>query len=388
MTLAPFVGALLLAAGCAQRSDSTPPNPGATLPATVASIAGRGPNPQVRAGASNPTAVTQVYQLASPAVVTVTSTIQSNAGPLGMAQQQGTGSGFIIDGDGRIITNNHVVEDANRLEVTLPGGKTVPAQLVGRDPFFDLAVISVDPSGSQLTTATLGDSDQLQIGELAVAIGNPFGLEGTVTTGVISARRATVPEPEGGGVLIDAIQTDASINPGNSGGPLLNADGEVIGINTLARLGVSGGTAGINFAIPINAAKRIVPALIQSGTYNHPFLGVGTVPITQSIAQELGLSVSSGLIVQTVEPGSGAAQAGIRAAGPPQQIRSRQVGAGGDIITGVDGQPLNQGADLLTYLERNKSPGDTVNLQILRDGQEQTVPVKLGNRPPPTPSGR
>jgi 2-alkenal reductase len=264
----------------------------------------------------------------------------------------------------------------------------VPAQLVGRDPFFDLAVISVDPSGSQLTTATLGDSDQLQIGELAVAIGNPFGLEGTVTTGVISARRATVPEPEGGGVLIDAIQTDASINPGNSGGPLLNADGEVIGINTLARLGVSGGTAGINFAIPINAAKRIVPALIQSGTYNHPFLGVGTVPITQSIAQELGLSVSSGLIVQTVEPGSGAAQAGIRAAGPPQQIRSRQVGAGGDIITGVDGQPLNQGADLLTYLERNKSPGDTVNLQILRDGQEQTVPVKLGNRPPPTPSGR
>jgi S1-C subfamily serine protease len=343
---------------------------------------------QTSAGASNPTAVSQVYEMASPAVVTVTSTIQSNTGLTGTAQQQGTGSGFVIDQDGHIVTNNHVVQDANRLEVTFTTGTTVPAQLVGRDPFFDLAVIRVNPSGSSLSTVTLGDSDQLKVGELAIAIGNPFGLEGTVTTGVISARRATVSEPEGGGVLIDAVQTDASINPGNSGGPLLNANGEVIGINTLARLGVSGGTAGINFAIPINAAKRIVPALVQTGTYGHPYLGVATVPITTSITQELGLNVSSGLIVQTVEPGSGAAQAGIRAAGPPRQIRSREVGVGGDIIVGVDGQPLNQAADLLTYLERNKSPGDTVNLTVSRDGQQQTVAVTLGTRPPPTPISR
>ena len=290
----------------------------------AASTAGRTPLLQTSAGASNPTAVSQVYDMASPAVVTVTSTIQSNSGLTGTAQQQGTGSGFVIDQDAHIVTNNHVVQDANRLEVTFTTGTTVPAKLVGRDPFFDLAVIRVDPTGSPLSTVTLGDSDQLKIGELAIAIGNPFGLEGTVTTGVISARRATVSEPEGGGVLIDAVQTDASINPGNSGGPLLNANGEVIGINTLARLGVSGGTAGINFAIPINSAKRIVPALIQTGTYGHPYLGVGTVPITTSIAQELGLNVSSGLIVQTVEPGSGAAQAGIRAdrsAAPDSQSR-------------------------------------------------------------------
>jgi S1-C subfamily serine protease len=380
-----FATFLIISTGCVQPSQSPPtsgpqqPTEAATAP--VASAPAGALLAQNGGGTRNAMSVSQVYQQASPAVVTVTSTVVGTSALSSTAPQQGTGSGFVIDQDGHIVTNNHVVQDANRLEVTFIGGTTVPARLVGRDPFFDLAVIKVDPTGSALSTVTLGDSDQAQIGDLAIAIGNPFGLEGTVTTGVISARRATVPEPEGGGVLIDAIQTDASINPGNSGGPLLNASGEVIGINTLARLGVSGGTAGINFAIPINAAKRIIPSLVQTGSYSHPYLGVGTVPITSSIAQELSLPVDSGLIVQTVEPGSGAARAGVQAAGPPRQIRSREVGVGGDIIVAVDGQPLKQAADLLTYLERNKSPGASVNLTILRGGQQQTVTVTLGARP-------
>jgi len=207
----------------------------------------------------------RIYRDVSPAVVLVTSTVVQSDFTQQAVPQQGTGSGVIIDNQGYIITNNHVVEDANRLEVSLPDNSIVRANLVGRDPWFDLAVIKVDVPPDRLTTATLGDSDQLQIGELAVAIGNPFGLERTVTSGVISARRATVEEPGGSGVLIDAIQTDAAINPGNSGGPLLNSRGEVVGINTLARVGQGGGQAGINFAIPANAAKRIVPALIQTG---------------------------------------------------------------------------------------------------------------------------
>ncbi|MFN0073321.1 MAG: S1C family serine protease [Chloroflexota bacterium] len=383
----PFIGALFLATACTLPSEmQVPPAVSQPAPPSPSPVAAK-PTVQLSSGAMNASTVSQVYQQASPAVVTVTSTLVQAGALTTTAQQQGTGSGFIIDLNGHIVTNNHVIQDADRLEVSLTAGRTVPAQLVGRDQFADLAVIRIDPTGLPITPVTLGDSDQLQIGELAIAIGNPFGLEGTVTTGVISARRATISEPGGTGILIDAVQTDAAINPGNSGGPLLNARGEVIGINTLARLGVGGGTAGINFAIPINAAKRIVPALIQSGSYSHPYLGVGTVPITASIATELGLPVSTGLMVQTVEPGSGAARAGIRpASGPPRQIRSREVGLGGDIIAAVDGQTLDQASDLLTYLERNKSPGETVNLGILRDGQRQTVSVTLGARPPPAPS--
>jgi 2-alkenal reductase len=204
-----------------------------------------------------------------------------------------------------------------------------------------------------------------------------------VTTGVLSARRPAVAEPNGSGVLVDAIQTDASINPGNSGGPLLNARGEVIGVNTLARLGAGGAPAGINFAIPINAVKRIIPELIANGVYKHPFLGVGTMEITESIAQQLNLPVQEGLMVQSVTAGTGAATAGLRPATSPQSVRSREVGVGGDIIVAVDGQPVRRSPDLLVYLERNKHPGEIVTLTVVRDGQRLDLPVRVGERPLP-----
>jgi S1-C subfamily serine protease len=222
----------------------------------------------------------------------------------------------------------------------------------------------------------------VEIGELAIAIGNPFGYERTVTIGIVSGRRAAVETPGGTGVLVDAIQTDASINPGNSGGPLLNGRGEVIGVNTLARLIQGMGQAGINFAIPVNAVKRIAPRLIAGGTYSHPFLGVGAVAITESIATELSLPVREGLIVQSVTPGSGAAAAGIRPSTQARQVRSRELGVGGDIIVAVDGQPMRSSPDLLVYLERSRQPGDTVTVTVNRDGQNQDIPVRVGDRPP------
>jgi S1-C subfamily serine protease len=337
-------------------------------------------------------AVIRVYRDASPSVVNVISTVVSrDFFNQIQPRPSGTGSGFILDEQGHIVTNNHVVEDANRLEVTLRDGSTVAARLVGRDPRSDLAVVRVDASRDKLAVARLGDSSQIQIGEMAIAIGNPFGFERTVTAGVVSGRRAVVEEPGGGpvpgaqgptpGLLINAIQTDASINPGNSGGPLFNSRGEVIGINTLIVSPGGAGNIGIGFAIPIDYAKRIVPDLIAKGAYAHPFLGIATQQITETIAREAGLQVTEGLLVAQVDPGTPAARAGIRGGTRPQDTRSRQVSLGGDIITAIDGQPLKRPEELLAYLETQKSPGDTVNLTIIRDGQTRQVPVQVAERP-------
>jgi S1-C subfamily serine protease len=386
-----LAGALLLVlSGCdvaripgqavAPTPTQAPPTPVPPTPVPPTSVPAPTAAPAPRAVLGFDTV--DVYKRVSPGVVLVTSSIvRPDFFQQATPPQQGVGSGFIIDGQGHIVTNNHVVEEAERLEVSLPDNSVVPARLIGRDPWFDIAVIKVDVSPERLHQLTLGDSDAVEIGELAIAIGNPFGLERTVTTGIVSARRATVDSPGGTGVLVDAIQTDASINPGNSGGPLLNARGEVIGVNTLARLIQGVGQAGINFAIPINAVKRIAPELIAAGTYNHPFLGVGTVAITESIATELSLLVREGLIVQSVTPGSGAASAGIRPSTQPRQVRSRELGVGGDIIVAVDGRPMPRSPDLLVYLERYRRPGDTVTLTVNRDGQTQDIPVRVGDRP-------
>jgi 2-alkenal reductase len=226
----------------------------------------------------------------------------------------------------------------------------------------------------------LGDSDQTQVGEQVMAIGNPYGLEGTVTTGVVSSRRPVVSEPEGDGILVNAIQTDASINPGNSGGPLLNGRGEVIGITTLGLM-PQGGQAGLNFAIPINSAKRILPDLIANGSYAHPFVGIGTAEITSTIASQLNLPVQQGLLVQAVEPNSAAGQAGLRGGSQQQQAGARSVAAGGDIITAIDGQPVRRPEDFIAHLELQKKAGDQITLTILRDGQQRDISLTLGQRP-------
>jgi S1-C subfamily serine protease len=351
----------------------------------IASVPGVSAAPVAAAAAntqaSNPyDTVIQVYRDSRPSVVTVISSAVQ-PGFRSEPQPTGTGSGFMIDARGYILTNNHVVDQANKLEITLANGTTLPAELVARDARFDLAVIKASIPADQLRVMTLGDSDLVQVGEQAIAIGNPYGLEGTVTSGIVSSRRPAVAEPGGGdGVLINAIQTDTSINPGNSGGPLLNARGEVIGVNTL-EMTPNGGQTGLNFAIPINNARRILPDLLTSGAYVHPFVGIISAEITSQVASALTLPVQQGLLVQSVEPNSGAARAGIRGGSQPREVGSRQVAAGGDIITMIDSQRVRRPEDFIAYLELNKKAGESVTLGIVRDGQQRDVQVTLGERP-------
>ena len=323
--------------------------------------------------------VIQVYREWRPSVVTVLSSVVTpdfRAKP----ETNGAGSGFMLDDQGHILTNNHVVADANRLEITLANGTTLPAELVGRDPRFDLAVIKANIPADQVRVMKLADSDAVQVGEQVIAIGNPYGLEGTVTAGIVSGRRPVVNEPSGDGVLVNAIQTDASINPGNSGGPLLNARGEVVGVNTLGLM-PNRAQAGLNFAIPINNAKRILSDLLAKGTYAHPFVGIASAEITAQVASELGLTVETGLLVQSVEPGTGAEKAGLRGGSQPREVGSRRLAVGGDIIVAIDGQKVRRPEDFIAYLELNRKANENVTLTIIRDGQQRDVQVTLGERP-------
>jgi S1-C subfamily serine protease len=281
------------------------------------------------------------------------------------------------------------------LNVTFQDKSTVPAKLVGRDPDNDLAVIQVDISGtddqgaaisSRVKPVTLGDSDEVVIGETVVAIGSPLGLQQTVTQGIVSARRTPGEETGRAGESLDllggAIQTDAAINPGNSGGPLFNAAGQVIGVNT-AILSQSGGNEGIGFAIPINVVKRVVPQLIADGRYRHPLLGVTTLSIAQigaAAKQQLGIPQNlKGLLV--VEVTAGAQQAGIQPGTRQTNIGGELIPAGGDIIVAIDGQPVSAGGDLRAYIENNKHPGESVVVTVVRNGQRQDVSVTLSERP-------
>jgi 2-alkenal reductase len=343
-----------------------------------------------------------VYQQNGPSVVNITSlAVLPGAGFGSQAQQpqtqpQGIGSGFFVDSDGRIVTNNHVVQDADQLAVTLSDQTTVSAQLLGRDPDNDLAVIKVDPNATDLNgrtiadrikPVTLGDSDQVTIGETAIAIGSPLGLDQTVTEGIISARRnpgenSPVPGAQIADILGGALQTDAAINPGNSGGPLFNSGGLVIGVNS-SILSQSGGNEGVGFSIPINVVKRVVPELIQSGHYRHPQLGVTTVALNDlspQAKQQLGFQPNQrGLLVQQVT--AGAQQAGIQPGTRRTQIGNQTLLTGGDIIVGIDGHPVATGGDLRGYIENNKHPGDTTTVSVLRNGQRQDIPLTLSERP-------
>jgi 2-alkenal reductase len=340
-----------------------------------------------------------VYQRNAASVVNITS-LALIPTLRGFAQQpQGVGSGFIYDDQGRIVTNNHVVQEADQLQVTFQDGTTVPARLLGRDPDNDLAVIEVDPNATdengrpireRLKPVELGDSDRVTIGEYAIAIGSPLGLRQTVTAGIVSALRQPGEEGAAGQGEIDllggAIQTDAPINPGNSGGPLFNADGQVIGVNT-AILSQSGGNIGIGFAIPVNVVKRVVPELIARGCYRHPLIGVTTVPLSQispAAKQQLGIPPNlKGLLVQEVS--AGAQRAGIRPGNRLVIIGGLPLRVGGDIIVAIDGRPVSTGGELRGYIENTKRPGDTVTLTILRGGQRMDVQVTLAERPSDQP---
>ncbi|RMF32388.1 MAG: PDZ domain-containing protein [Candidatus Nitrosothermus koennekii] len=296
---------------------------------------------------------------------------------------QGIGSGFVYNEQGYIITNNHVIEGADKITVTFPDGISYNAELIGRDPFTDLAVIKVNADADKLKPLMLGDSSSLRVGEQVAAIGNPFGLSSSMTSGIISQLGRLLDVPNAGGFVIpDVIQTDAAINPGNSGGPLLNMRGEVIGVNT-AILSRTGEFAGIGFAIPSNTVKKVVPALIEEGRYKHPWLGVSGSDLTPELAELMGLKEARGFLVMSVVKDSPADKAGIRGGDREVRIDGNLYAIGGDVIIGIDDREVRGISDILIYLQREKSVGDEVRLKIIRDNNIMEVTVILEERPNP-----
>lgn len=323
-------------------------------------------------------ALVELYQTVSPGVVSIQ--VFSNIG-------SGLGSGFVIDKQGHIVTNYHVVELADQVEVHFPSGLKVFGEVIGEDLDSDIAVIEVDVDPDELYPLTLGDSDQLRVGQSVVAIGNPYGLSGTMTIGIVSARGRTLESirQTGSGSFFsagDLIQTDASINPGNSGGPLLNLNGEVIGINRALQTGGSASTSntGIGFAVSSNILNLVLPSLIAGETYDYPYLGLSSIDsLSLTQAEFLGLPQANGAYVLEVVPGGPSDQAGIRAGEQPTDAFG--LFAGGDLIIAVDGREILHFSELLSYLMLNKQPGDTIDLTILRDDTERTITVTLGERP-------
>lgn len=317
----------------------------------------------------------RIYKQASPSVANiVTRAVQYdfffNAVPV-----EGAGSGFVIDTDGHILTNYHVVHGAETIEVILGDQSHYKAKYIGADTRNDIALIQIDPHGHKLTPLRLGDSRNLLVGQRVLAIGNPFGFESTLTTGVVSSLGRTVQTGEN--TFIDeAIQTDASINQGNSGGPLLDSHGEVIGINS-AFYAPTGTPSGIGFAIPINTARRVAEDLITKGRVRRATLGAEGRAIWPGLAQVLGLSVQQGILIERVEPGGPAAQAGLRGGDRVVLAGLQQLRIGGDIVVAIDGKPVTSQTDLNLLLNR-EGPGDTVTLTVVRDGKKIDIPVKLG----------
>ena len=291
------------------------------------------------------------------------------------------GSGIVYDLNGHIITNNHVVQSAEKITVTFHDGYSYTASVVGTDPFADLAVIKVNTDSSSLHPLTLGDSSKLRIGEQVAAIGNPFGLTGSVTSGIVSQVGRLLETPDTASFSIpDVIQTDAAINPGNSGGPLLNMQGQVIGINTAIQSG-TGEFSGIGFSIPSNTIKKIVPVLIKNGHFKHAWLGISGLSIDPDLSSTLGLPAPSGFLVQTVVKESPAGRAGLHGFTNTTTIDGTKYKVGGDIIVGIDNNPVQKLEDILNYLQEEKSVGDKVTLKILRDGRASNFDLILEERP-------
>lgn len=331
--------------------------------------------------------VIDVYQSAGTGVVNITSRSYTYDFFYRTVPQEGTGTGFVYDDEGRIVTNYHVIEGAEEIFVTLADETVLPGTVVGADPSNDLAVIKIDTEGTtqpQLHPVPLGDSDGVQVGQFVVAIGNPFGLERTLTVGVISALGRVIESPDES-FIGEIIQTDAAINPGNSGGPLLDLSGKVIGVNT-AIFSPSQASAGIGFAVPVNTVHRVVPELIAHGRYPHPWLGASFLSLTPrwiDILQQTGMvvPVRRGALVLAAIAGAAADRAGLR--GGEQLVRvGRQIlPVGGDVIIAVNGQPIDDSRELTTYLETETRVGDTVELTIIREGREQVILVELDERP-------
>jgi len=317
-----------------------------------------------------------IYKSSHTAVVNITSTVYRRNWFLEIIPQQGTGSGFLVDDTGRILTNNHVVSGAEELEITLADQSKYRARVLVRDQANDIALIKISPR-KKPSYLRLGDSEPLQVGQKVLAIGNPFGLEGTLTTGVISSLGRSLRD-ESGRTLENMVQTDAAINPGNSGGPLLDSHGNVIGINT-AIYG-PGANIGIGFALPINRAKVMLNEYAERGRFAPPRLGVSVLYVAGDLAEALDLPVEGGLLILNVERGSPAEEAGLRGAQRTAIISNYEIPVGGDLVLNIDGQAV-EGRDALTRAMNRRRPGDVMDLAVFRSGRTMKVKVKLGEGP-------
>lgn len=331
---------------------------------------------QPAASTSESLSVSEIYEQTYKSVVEITSTASQSSQLGGEQQAQGQGSGFVFDSQGHIVTNDHVVEGAESVSVRFWDGAIYDATVVGTDPSTDLAVIKVNAPADAIVPLELGDSTQLTVGEGVVALGSPFGLEGTLTSGIVSALNRQMTSPNSF-TINNSIQTDAAINHGNSGGPLVNGAGEVVGVNTQIK-SESGGSDGIGFAIPSSTVATIVPQIISGGSVEHAYLGVAVATIPSTVAEELGLP--AGVEVTEVREGTPAAEAGLRAGSGSATVDGQSYPTGGDVITSIDGKAVTTGAELQTAID-SKSPGDTVSITYSRDGKTTTVEVSLGTRP-------
>jgi S1-C subfamily serine protease len=372
------VGLIAIATGVVESDGGTTTTVSAPLSAPV----------NARDTTDNGNIVNQIYKADGDGVAFIESEIESQEpesfSPFGEPQPEGgnaTGSGFVIDDEGHVITNNHVIEGAGSVRVKLGDSETsYDAEVVGTDPGTDIALLKVDAPAKEFHPLTLGRSADLEVGDPVVAIGNPFGLDRTVTSGIVSALQRDIQAPNGFSIS-HVIQTDAAINPGNSGGPLINAEGAVIGINAQIATGGGGnGNVGIGFAIPIDTLRDNLEQLKETGEVEHAFIGISGGTVTPELAKALNLPVTEGVIVQTVVKDGPADKAGLEAGNTSATIDGEEVSLGGDIITRVDGENVRSMDEMIELIQESK-PGDELKLTILRDGQEKTADVTLGTQP-------
>jgi 2-alkenal reductase len=360
------------------------PTPIERAPVTPAFLPTPLPDDLLAEASAEELALINVYQRVNPAVVYIDVSVSGTEGSL---LDLASGSGFVVDPEGYIVTNRHVIADADEVRVTFSDGVVMLAAIVGSDPYADLAVLKVNPPPEyQLVAVEMADSDELLVGQRVIAIGNPFGLSGTMTVGIISAVGRTLPSsvlsPTGSFSNPLIIQTDAAINPGNSGGPLLDSRGRVIGVNTAIRSD-TGVNSGIGFAVPVNTVRRIVPQIIENGEVEYPYLGITsqTIYTLADLATEFDLPVTEGVMIDQITSGSGAARAGLRGGNETVDFRGAEIALGGDIITAIDDIPIRNFDELLGYLVTNTSVGQEVIVTIYRDGELMDVPVELSARP-------
>ncbi len=376
------------------RSMTQAPSPTPIPTPTIPPLATRVPAPvppaetsgreMVSAASDFENRVIGVYDSAGPGVVNIINRQVGYDFFMQPIPEEGSGSGFVYDLEGHIVTNYHVIEGARELSVTMPDETVVTARVVGSDPSNDLAVIKVDLPPDQLHPIPLGDSENLRVGQFVVAIGNPFGLERTLTTGVVSALGRVIESPNDR-FIGEIIQTDAAINPGNSGGPLLDLSGRVIGVNT-AILSASQSSAGIGFAVPVSSVRRVVPELIANGYFAHPWLGVRLLDVTPEwvdVLRQAGMDVpvTEGVLLIEIIAGAPADKAGLRGGQRQVQVGNSLLPVGGDIITALDGEPIASTQELTLFLDMRTQIGQTIQVTFIRDGQEMTLPAILTERP-------